>query len=79
MSMNSVSEELAATDSASSSCLLISSQMTFSDKSASGGTPCSMLYFSNPELQSLVANISLGRHLVNTYLNKFFDLDNAAV
>ena len=79
MSMNSVSEELAATDSASLSCLLISSQMTFSDKSASSGTPCSMLYFSSPELQSLVANISLGRHLITTYLNEFFDLDNAAV
>jgi len=53
--------------------------MTFSDKFASNGTPCSMLYVSSPELQSLVANNSLGKHHITTYLNKFFDLDNAAV
>ena len=54
--------------------------MTFSDKFASSVTPCGMLYISSPELQSLVANISLGKqHHMTTYLNKFFDLDNAAV
>ena len=53
--------------------------MTFSDKFASSGTPCSMPYVSSPELQSLVANMSLGRHLIATYLSKLFDLDNAAV
>lgn len=79
MSMMSVSEGLAATDNALLSCWLMSSQMTFSDKFASSGTPCSMLYVSSPELQSLTANTSLGRPHTTTYLNELFDLDNAAV
>ena len=47
MSILSVSEEVAATNNALLSCWWISPQMTFSDKFASNGIPCTMLYISN--------------------------------